>query len=120
MSRKIRKVTSQKMVTRARRQMRNRMKISGTAERPRLAIYKGGRCICAQLINDDKGVTLAAITSAPGKTMNKVSATDLGKNLAQKALGLGIKACVFDRAGFQYHGRIEAFAKGAREGGLNF
>ncbi len=99
-----------------------RMKISGTAERPRLSIFRSNTAIYAQLINDENGTT---ITSASSKECgingsNIPASTAVGKKIAEKALSAGIKHVVFDRNGYLYHGKVKAMADGAREGGLQF
>ncbi len=110
---------------RRRRHLRVRKKVSGTAERPRLVIYRSLKHIYAQVVDDDKGVVLLGVSDASeglaiegtGKVA-KSKAT--GKLIASKAKAAGITKVVFDRAGFQYHGRVKAVAEGAREGGLEF
>ena len=103
------------------RHNRIRAKISGTEEMPRLCVYKSNTSIYGQIINDDKGVTLAAYSAdkAKGKGMVEKS-MNAGKEIAKLALEKGIKKVVFDRGGFIYTGKIKAFADGAREGGLTF
>jgi large subunit ribosomal protein L18 len=120
MARKIRKSTDPKVLIRFNRARRIRKKVAGTAERPRLCVVKSNRSLAVQLINDEQGVTLFGLRTPKGKSANLNLAKDLGKTAAAKALSLGIKACVFDRAGNLYHGRIAAVAAGAREGGLQF
>lgn len=112
---------------RARRRLRVRKKISGTAERPRLNVFRSLHHIYAQIIDDDRGVTLvSASTLSPelkgqfNRNSNKQAAEAVGKLLAQKALDKGIKKVVFDRAGYIYHGRVKTLAEAAREGGLEF
>jgi large subunit ribosomal protein L18 len=109
---------------RTRRRRRVRSKVSGTAERPRLAVFRSNLGIYAQLVDDLEGKTLA---SASWKGLPKSSkgtkteqAAEVGKLLAEAAKKAGISACVFDRAGYLYHGRVKALAEGAREGGLEF
>jgi large subunit ribosomal protein L18 len=102
-----------------------RNKISGTAQKPRLSVFRSNTDIYAQLIDDENGVTLAAATSREKDiAAQKANKTDksrmVGASLARKATGLGVKACVFDRGGYLYHGRVKAVAEGAREGGLQF
>ncbi len=101
-----------------------RRKIQGTAERPRLSVYKSNTNIYVQLIDDLKGHTLAAASSKEldlkGKNVNVSSSKEVGKKLAEKAVANGIHTVVFDRSGYKYHGRIKALADGAREGGLKF
>jgi large subunit ribosomal protein L18 len=105
-----------------RRKLRVRKKIYGTAEKPRMSIHRSNRGVFAQLINDDKGLTMASASSKEikvkkGMTKMQVS-TEVGKVLAKKALEAGIKDSVFDRNGYRYHGRVKNIAEGAREGGL--
>ena len=106
---------------RSRRQARIRAKISGTAERPRLSVFRSNRYVYAQLINDDQGKTLAAASSVKiaGKGVME-KAKETGKELAKKAKALKINKVVFDRGGYIYKGKIKAIADGAREGGLTF
>jgi large subunit ribosomal protein L18 len=109
---------------RLKRHKRVRAKISGTAERPRLAVYRSNANISAQIIDDTKGVTLvSASTFGEGFTANggnKAAAREIGKMIAQKAIAEGITEVVFDRGGYLYHGRVSELAEGAREGGLKF
>lgn len=109
---------------RLRRHKRVRKQISGTAERPRLAVFRSLKNIYAQVIDDDKGVTLVSASSLDksieGNGGNKEAARAVGKLVAEKALAAGIKAVVFDRGGYIYHGRVLELAEGAREGGLEF
>jgi len=107
---------------RIRRKRRVRAKISGSAERPRLAVYKSLRGIYAQVIDDAKGKTLAsARTSEIAKAKNTIGdAKKVGELIAKKCDKLKIKTVTFDRAGYKYHGKVKALAEGAREGGLKF
>ena len=109
---------------RLKRHQRVRKNISGTAERPRLNVYRSLNHIYAQVIDDTKGVTLAAASSMDKDFTeyggNCEAAKAVGKKVAEKALEKGIKAVVFDRGGYLYHGRVAALAEGAREGGLDF
>ncbi|HEU0304784.1 MAG TPA: 50S ribosomal protein L18 [Gaiellaceae bacterium] len=109
---------------RARRRRRVRAKVSGTAERPRLAVFRSNAGIYAQLIDDLEGTTLAAASwqglPKSFKGTKTEQAGEVGKQLAAAAKKAGISACVFDRAGYLYHGRVKALAEGAREGGLEF
>lgn len=103
---------------------RIRKKVWGTAARPRLSVYRSNKEIYAQLVDDAKGVTLAAASSLK-KDFNKEGskseiATRVGEELGQEAKRLGIEICTLDRGGYRYHGRVKAFAEGAREGGLKF
>ena len=113
-----------KNVARLRRHRRVRGKISGTAQCPRLDVFRSSKHIYAQLIDDVKGVTLASASSLEkdfeGKGSDKAAAREIGKRLAQKAKEKGITAVVFDRSGYIYHGRVKELAEGAREGGLSF
>lgn len=100
-----------------------RKKISGTAEKPRLSVYKSNRAIYAQLIDDTKGHTLAFASSGELGEKNNVNVEDsksVGQKLAEKATSNGITQVVFDRSGYVYHGKIKALAEGAREAGLKF
>lgn len=98
-----------------------RKHLSGTSERPRLAVFRSNQHIYAQIIDDSKSKTLLALNDmAETKMTKKEKANKLGKDLAEKAIKIKITAVVFDRGGFNYQGRIEELAKGAREGGLKF
>lgn len=99
-----------------------RSRISGTAAKPRLSVFRSNTNIYAQLIDDKAGKTLVAASSrAITDKITKVEkAKIVGKNLAEKALAAGITTCVFDRGGYLYHGRVKSLADGAREGGLKF
>ena len=100
---------------------RIRRKLSGTAERPRLNIYRSLNHIYAQVIDDQKGETLVSASSIKLKTGGNVAAAkEIGKTVAEKAVEKGIKKVVFDRGGYLYHGRIKALADAAREAGLEF
>ena|SRR3989344_268247 len=112
---------AQKQHKRERRHARVRAKVQGTPERPRLSIYKSNTRITAQIIDDEKGKTLASVSSATekGKTPRE-RAEAAATTLAKKAAAAGVKAVVFDRGGFQYLGTIKAFADAARAGGLQF
>ena len=109
---------------RIKRHKRVRKNISGTAARPRLNVFRSLNNIYAQIIDDEKGVTLVAASSMDkgfeGYGGNIEAATAVGKAVAQKALAAGITEVVFDRGGYVYHGRVAALAEGAREGGLKF
>lgn len=104
--------------------MRIRKNIGGTAEFPRLNVFRSNRYIYAQLIDDVNGVTLAQANSQEPAVENTGNKTDqsaaVGKLLAERAKGAGIETVVFDRGGYLYHGRVKALADGAREGGLKF
>jgi large subunit ribosomal protein L18 len=108
---------------RLRRRRRVRARIVGTAERPRLSVYRSNRGIFAQLIDDGKGHTVAAVNWIE-PDLRKLTAAEQAKRagelLAERAKAAGVETCVFDRGGYQYHGRVKALAEGAREGGLVF
>jgi len=101
---------------RNRRRIRIRSKIKGTKDCPRLSVFRSNKHIYAQLIDDVKGETLAAALGGTGVP----AATEVGKDLAKKAMDSKIKKVVFDRGGYKYHGRVKALAEAAREGGLEF
>jgi large subunit ribosomal protein L18 len=107
---------------RLKRRRRVRAKIQGTAERPRISIFRSNRGIFAQLIDDDSGHTLASVNWTEDD-LRKLSGADqarrAGAVLAERAKAAGVEAAVFDRGGYQYHGRVKALAEGAREAGLN-
>jgi large subunit ribosomal protein L18 len=112
-----------KEAQRLRRRRRVRAKVRGTAERPRIAVFRSNRGISAQLIDDDAGRTLAAVNwiEAPLRDLSgSAQATKVGELLAERAKAAGVESAVFDRGGYQYHGRVQALADGAREGGLTF
>jgi len=108
---------------RLRRRRRVRSRVTGTAERPRLSVFRSNKGIFAQLIDDRAGHTLAAVNWIEPE-LRKLTATEQAKKagelLAERAKAAGVKTCVFDRGGYQYHGRVRALADGAREGGLVF
>jgi large subunit ribosomal protein L18 len=115
--------TLTKPQARARRHRRIRGKIFGTAERPRLVVFRSNKGISAQLVDDDSGKTLAGASWVGLKSFsgNKTDqAAEVGKALAAAAKDAGVETCVFDRGGYLYHGRVKALAEGAREGGLKF
>lgn len=109
---------------RIKRHMRIRNKISGTPERPRLNVFRSGKHIYAQIIDDINGVTLVSASTMDkdfdGYGGNKEAAKQIGKKIAEKAIAKEISEVVFDRSGYLYHGRIKELAEGAREGGLKF
>jgi large subunit ribosomal protein L18 len=108
---------------RLRRHRRVRGRVQGTAERPRLVVSRSNRGIAAQLVDDLSGRTLAAASHLALKSFKgskSEQASQVGKLLAQSAKDAGVEGCVFDRAGYLYHGRVKALADGAREGGLKF
>ena len=117
--------TKQKQVGRLRRHRRVRKRVTGTAERPRLAVFRSNKHISAQVIDDVAGRTLASASTVetdlrtnPGG--NRGAATAVGKLLAERAKAAGVQTVVFDRGGFRYHGRVAALADAAREAGLEF
>ena len=100
---------------------RIREKLSGTAARPRLAVFRSLNNIYAQVIDDEQGTTLASASTIKGKSGGNVAAAkEIGKAVAEAAAAKGIKQVVFDRGGYLYHGRIKALAEAAREAGLEF
>ena len=116
---------------RMRRGRRTRAKILGTAEKPRLSVFRSNRYVYAQLIDDKKGHTLGSVSAidpsvslgagskkSAGKDAKTVQAARVGEELAKKALASGIKQAVFDRGSYKYHGRVKAVADGAKKGGL--
>jgi large subunit ribosomal protein L18 len=108
---------------RLRRRRRVRAKIRGTADRPRLSVYRSNKGVFAQLIDDDAGRTIAAVnwTEPALRSMKPMDqAKKAGEEIAARAKQAGVENCVFDRGGYQYHGRVKALADGAREGGLKF
>ena len=108
---------------RLRRRRRVRAKVRGSAERPRLSVFRSNRGIGAQLIDDVAGHTLAAVNWTEGdlKELNSMDqAKKAGELLAERAKAAGVESVVFDRGGYRYHGRVKALADGAREGGLRF
>ncbi len=120
MALKVRKATTIKVAGRIRRKNRARKKLLGTGERPRMCVTRTNRSLFVQLVDDDKGLTVASAGTPKGKTANREIAVALGKEVAAKAKGLGIQGVIFDRSGNVYHGRIAAVAQGAREAGLQF
>jgi large subunit ribosomal protein L18 len=114
-----------KVIRRQKLRWRIRARVKGTAQKPRLSVYRSNKDIYVQLIDDTTGTTLASASSRAkditGQAGNKVEKSMLvGRAIAQKAKDLGIEGCVFDRGGYLYHGRVKAIADGAREGGLKF
>ena len=108
---------------RLRRRRRVRARIVGSAERPRLSVYRSNRGVFAQLVDDAAGRTLAAVNWTEPE-LRKLTAAEQAKRagelLAERAKAAGVESCVFDRGGYQFHGRVKALAEGAREGGLKF
>ncbi|MDD2916684.1 MAG: 50S ribosomal protein L18 [Candidatus Gracilibacteria bacterium] len=111
----------EKVMKRERRRLRVRATISGTAQKPRLAVFRSNTSIYAQMIDDVAAKTLCSASDMKISTGTKQEcATKVGEELAKKALALGITTCVFDRGGFLYAGRVKKLAEGARTGGLQF
>jgi large subunit ribosomal protein L18 len=118
---------SEKRRKRIRRHRRVRRRVFGTPERPRLAVFRSLRHTYAQVIDDTAGRTLAAASTQSPELRDAIerggncdAARAVGKRLAEKAIAHGVRAVVFDRGGYKYHGRVRALAEGAREGGLAF
>ncbi|MFC1505276.1 50S ribosomal protein L18 [Thermodesulfobacteriota bacterium] len=116
-----------KQAARLKRKKRIRKKVMGTSEHPRLTVFRSAKHIYSQIIDDTKGITLVAAASNEKEVQakpdlgNKVAVAGLvGKLIAERAIGQGIKTVVFDRNGFMYHGRVKAVSEGAREAGLVF
>jgi large subunit ribosomal protein L18 len=112
-----------KPAQRLRRRRRVRAKVRGTAERPRLSVFRSNKGIFAQLIDDTAGKTIAAVNWIEPdlrKLDSAEQAKRAGELLAERAKAAGVETCVFDRGGYRFHGRVRALAEGAREGGLRF
>ena len=112
-----------KIARRTRRKRGLRKRLFGTAEKPRLSVYRSGKHVYAQVIDDLKGHTVAAASSVAAKIENggtQDAAKAVGKALAEQAKAAGVSEVAFDRNGFKYHGRVKALAEAAREGGLKF
>jgi large subunit ribosomal protein L18 len=112
-----------KPANRLKRRRRVRAKVHGTAERPRISVFRSNRGVFAQLIDDDAGRTLASVSWTEGELKGLArldQARGAGATLAERAKAAGVERAVFDRGGYQYHGRVKALAEGAREGGLQF
>ncbi len=128
MSDSVTKRMKAKRQRRERAHLRLRKRVRGSAERPRLSVYKSLRFIYAQLIDDDKGVTVAQASSSDaavreqvgGSTSSKAAAKLVGELVAARAREKGVEKVVFDRGGYVYHGRVQALAEGARDKGLQF
>ena len=120
------KVAAARRNGRIRRHRRVRKKIHGTAARPRLAVFRSNKHLSVQVIDDDKGVTLAAASTteadvrSAGSTASVDAAAKVGKLIGDRAKAAGVETVVFDRGGNRYHGRVAALADAAREAGLNF
>ena len=113
--------TSKKLSNRTKRHSRIRAKVTGTTARPRLVVFRSLNFHHAQLIDDVKGVTVASASDLKAKKGTKLErAKAVGAELAKAAKAKGVEACVFDRNGYKFHGRVKALADGAREGGLKF
>ncbi len=114
--------TQDRKINRLRRHRRVRVRLTGTAERPRLAVFRSLNHLYAQVIDDAAGRTLASVTTVgkKGAVKSMEEATSVGKAIAEKAKAAGVNRVVFDRGGFLYHGRIKAVADAAREAGLEF
>jgi large subunit ribosomal protein L18 len=115
--------TRTKQAERLRRRRRVRAKVRGSGERPRLSVFRSNRGVVAQLIDDDRGVTVAAVnwTEPELRQLPRMEqARRAGELLASRAKDAGAEACVFDRGGYRYHGRVRALAEGARDAGLRF
>ena len=105
---------------RQRRHLRLRNTVTGTAERPRLVVFRSLKHITAQIVDDTQGRTLLTVTDNAFEGKKSEKSLQVGKLVAERAKQAGITRVVFDRAGYQYHGRVKAVADGAREGGLEF
>ena len=115
--------TSTRPAARVRRRRRVRAKVAGTADRPRLSVFRSNRGIQAQLIDDVQGHTLAAVSWTEGdlKGLGRMEqAKRVGELIAERGKAAGVETCVFDRGGYRYHGKVKALADGARESGLRF
>lgn len=119
---RVAKHTSEKVANRLKKKIRIRKTVKGTSERPRLCVFRSANHIYAHVINDDQQKTILTISSLSMKEKlnGKDMAKHVGKAVAEATIKKGIKAVVFDRNGFIYHGRVQSLAEGAREGGLNF
>ena len=120
-------ISEQHLLARKRRHRRVRKKISGTAERPRLNVFRSLRHIYAQIIDDDRGLTLIAASTQDPALRDQLAGLDktaqakvVGQALAERAQAKSVRQVIFDRGGYKYHGRVKALADGAREGGLEF
>ena len=114
------KNTAKRVVARRKNKVRIRRRVTGTAERPRLCVFRSSKYIYAQIIDDVTGNTLASADSKADKTNSRDAAKKVGAAIAKKALDKNINNVVFDRSGYVYHGRIRSLAEGAREAGLKF
>jgi large subunit ribosomal protein L18 len=113
----------EKRARRNRRRRRIRSRVEGTAERPRLSVFRSNRGLVAQLVDDERGHTVASVRWFEPELRDLKAmeqAKRAGELLGKRAADAGVEACVFDRGGYKYHGRVRALAEGAREGGLRF
>lgn len=119
---KLKKKTAPKVTKRLKNKARIRKKVGGSTERPRLSVFRSGRHIYAQIIDDVTGNTVVSHSTlvAKAKSNNIESAKAVGAELAKKAMAKNVKEVVFDRSGYVFHGKVKAVADGAREAGLNF
>ncbi|MBX3021619.1 MAG: 50S ribosomal protein L18 [Bdellovibrionales bacterium] len=119
---KLKKRTSNKVNKRVKNKARIRKKVDGHTERPRLAVFRSGRHMYAQVIDDSTGKTLVSFSTLEGNLNKKniETAKQVGAEVAKRALAKNIKSVVFDRSGYVFHGRVKAVADGAREAGLSF
>ncbi len=117
---KLNKHTSDRQVNRLKKKIRIRKTVQGTEERPRLCVFRSGKHIYAQIIDDVKGHTLVSVSSLGKDVTGLDQAKTVGVEVAKAALSKKITSVVFDRNGYLYHGRVKSLAEGAREGGLNF
>ena len=119
---KLNNKTAHKVTKRLKNKARIRKKVDGHAERPRLSVFRSGRHVYAQIIDDASGKTLVSFSTLEGdiKSKNVSSAKQVGAEIAKRAMSKNIKSVVFDRSGYVFHGRIKAVADGAREAGLSF
>ncbi len=113
-------IAKSRAAKRERRHLRVRKRVAGTSERPRLVVFRSLKHITAQLVDDSAGRTLLTVTDAAVEGKKSERSVAVGKRIAERAKEAGITRVVFDRAGYQYHGRVKAVADGAREGGLEF
>ena len=117
-------MATKKEIRRFKLKMRIRKKISGTSNRPRLTVFRSNKEIYAQLIDDEKGVTLVSASTMEKNFERKGTKTEraisVGKSIAERAKAIGVEAVVFDRNGYLYHGRVKSLADSARENGLKF
>jgi len=113
-------ISKERKISREHRHTRVRKKVRGSAERPRLAVFRSNRYLYVQVISDDTGSTLAAASTVTAGKGNVDAAKQLGRDIAERCKALSIATVVFDRGGYKYHGRVQAIADAAREAGLKF